>query len=944
MRHKSLLACVAAISPLVLLGAGTAPETSSGLAEAERDRQFVVDRRVHTVGDVITKIQSDACFGGRDTAQTAEPDSIRQLDVSFVYPAKNGSDYLYKGGLWVGGILNIDTLVMAAISVRSSTNATFRSSEPIQISHNASLWRQDFQVEYTDTLTPPSTSGAPQVMGLEIRQVSRQFASRPYDRFITVEYLIRNVSNQTIKGTHIGFFADADAAIPEDDVSGFLRDCGIAYTFDYDGDPWPSSSDSIRHLGTPAVFGIAPISMDPQPCCTTFNWWAPNRNGVWWGPGRPLNDTRAPATQQEMYRAMSNGEVDYDQIDAGADHSDLGWGEPLSDSVADDVANGLDTRWLIAYAFGDLQSHDSIRLVMALAIGDSAHSVTQTSAPSSQPDAFSTAGEYRDLMRNVSLARAAWNDQSTLPNSAPPHVYVVATGDHSVSITWTPTPSPFSEGYRVWRRTVSEDQWDTVATVGVATLEWTDVNLDAGGIYEYAVSTIGMGGQESVRSRSAKVPVGFPRNAPAITCKNTPSDVSIGWLRPHEDSGEARYDWINIYRRVEDPIYVAPSSKTFHFKLSRTSGQPILEVGSAGNDGGVSFGMNRFRFVDDEVFAGYTYAYRATFTNALGVEGPASTWARVTPMRMNFPGIVIEHTLGSRRMLVNPDTLTAFYSAWASANGFQYSNNGAFPPITNLSHSQCVVLIMEDISASFPDGLALKSMETYLASGGKVVLIARNHLPVPTTEQPNSPHPLLRRFLGVLGTTAEVSHRLNVFPYKPPFTYIAAGFTRASSVSDNYQDIDGDSVLAWSDIDWTNWAANVDSVYGAGFVPAIGCLDSVGADTEVLYRYVSAYDTSYFHNKPIAVKRITDSTGAILFNFPLSIMNHEQAWRALSQAVIDLGVNISAYARPSQSSTQRIIDWLFGPQRGNAETSWDINRDGAIDIRDVVTGLNRPNH
>jgi hypothetical protein len=120
-------------------------------------------------------------------------------------------------------------------------------------------------------------------------------------------------------------------------------------------------------------------------------------------------------------------------------------------------------------------------------------------------------------------------------------------------------------------------------------------------------------------------------------------------------------------------------------------------------------------------------------------------------------------------------------------------------------------------------------------------------------------------------------------------------------------------------------------------VANVGAADSINAETDVIYSYISAYDTSIFEGRPVGLRRITDTTAAILFNFPLSLMKHEQAWQALTQAVADLGIDTINYWPPPPTATRSIIEWLYGHPTGSPDPAWDINRDGVIDIRDVVS-------
>jgi len=225
-------------------------------------------------------------------------------------------------------------------------------------------------------------------------------------------------------------------------------------------------------------------------------------------------------------------------------------------------------------------------------------------------------------------------------------------------------------------------------------------------------------------------------------------------------------------------------------------------------------------------------------------------------------------------------------------------------------------------------------MLDYSRNGGKCIYITRNHgYPEFFVNNRYLVSEILSKLTGVAWVIKE-----SMFPRGNVLT---TEFLGANSNDPDYSDIEADSSKGW-DFQWLRDVSNqVDTVYAAGHVPAIGALQNLPPGAEVLYTYQSAYESSQLHGNPVAIKRITDSTATIWFNFPLSLMNHEQAWRALTQAVADLGIDTVNNWSPPPTTTRSIIEWLYGRSSAAYDPAWDINHDGIIDIRDVVEELDR---
>lgn len=959
MRPTSSLAGVVLLASIFFVGATAPPSGQLSGVNQSSNTAAVPNRRVHTVGDVWMSIGSDGEVGGQYGASGADPDSIAEIESSFEFPGGTQREHLYGSGLWIGGLVGgVDTVVMSAMFANSGPNPVFTPTKPMETYYDSARGHQYFVAQYADTAMNFNRYPADHSLGVEIRQTSHAFESRPYDRFVLVEYLIRNISPQTIYKAYVGFFADPDvfhelrSGQPEgeasDDITGFLRERGIAYTIDNDGDAASVSDSLFSRNWCPSGFGLAPVMMDPLPACTSFNWRATNFGNVDWGPSRMSSpfghheDPTLPYGMNGMYRTMANSEIDYDQIEAAIDKRDEGWRRPAI-AQADNIANGLDTRWTLSFCFGDLAPYDSLRIIMAYVAGDSIHRIPGRYPNPQDPDKFLVGLDFSDLRRNVDLARLAWSQNHELYGAAPARLTVTPVADDAVECQWTPAPFSNPTGYVLYQRVSGVGDWTEVAHTGWDRLVYGVTGLIPGVSYEFAVSSLDGAGVEGARSRPITMSPGYPTVVPSLTGRTTPQATALSWAIPNQLPGLLPLRFVNIYRRASD----LDSAK---FYVRRPIPGSVLKVTGAS---GVMdrFGMETADFIDDSVTAGHMYRYSVSVTNALGFEGPRSGELNLTPLTLDRPGVVLYNTRRGIDYLVNYDSVRAFYDLWAVHYGFDtiemmpvpYPSVDTVPRREVLARYRCVIIVNETQYGQFPRYQFEDWLDSYATNGGKCIFVTRNHAQSSVEIFPDrstgAVHWMAKKLLGIWSAIREGC----IYPNRPDQPgYIAARFVGAKSATTHYPDLDADSAAGMNQ-ELLRLYISVfhPPMFIAGYVPAVGALDSVGTGTEVLYRYVSAYDTSIVNNKPIAVKRITDSTAAILFNFPLSLMKREQAWQALTQAVVDLGIDTINYWSPPPTSTRSIIEWLYGHSSAPPDPAWDINHDGVIDIRDVVEQLNR---
>lgn len=956
MRLTSSLTGVVVSASLFLIGASAPPSDRIAGVNQSSNTNAVPNRRVHTVGDLWMSIGSNGLLGTYADANGAEPDSTSRIPVSVEFPGGSRREHLFGSGLWIGGLVGgVDTVVIAAMFANSYSNPVFTPTQPMQTFYNPELGHQYFIAHYADTAMNSERYPTDRSLGVEVRQTSHAFKSRPYDRFVLVEYLIRNISRQTIYKAYAGFFADPDVfhelrygqpeSGPQDDLTGYVRERGIAYTIDNDGDAANVSDSLFSRNWCPSSFGLAPVMMDPLPACTSFNWLV--TSGVDWGPSRVpspfghVEDPALPYGMNGMYRTMANSEIDYDQVDAAIDRTSSGWRKPAIAHAAD-IANGLDTRWVLSYSFGNLAPYDSLRIVMAYVIGDSIHTALGRYPDPYNPDTFAAGLDFTDLRRNVDLARWAWGHEFNLGGAAPPEVTLTAVDDTSVRISWTEAPFRPVTGYSVLRKLAgTTDGWETIGNTGADQLEWLDRSLLPGNTYEFSIASLDWNGLFDASSRPKSISMGFPP-VPVVNARNEHGVIELKWSAPEQPPEFAPLTFLTIYRGTPGTTLSPYLQIPILAGTDGASGSAVLIVDPA--HAPPWRGLARepsHTIVDDSVTQAVRYEYRAQLTNVLGLKSAISGRTSAIPMNQNRRGLILVGETHPSLLLDETAQLT-FYGQWAMRIGFDTATNSLSPylqyrdsalSLKHFSRYECIIVVSEDPYESRLVPPTVENLAEFSLNGGKCIFAMRNHAYREFWDISYRPAPLIRFLTGVTSIIRE--------GFWSPGKVLRAEFLGATPFNREYPAVDGDSARGWDFKILDSLAGTVESVYAAGYTPAVGAFRSLEPDVDVLYTYNSADQSSPLHGKPIAVRRITDSSAAILFNFPLSLMKHEQAWQALTQAVADLGIDTVNYWLPPTSTTRSMIEWLYGKSAGAPDPAWDVNHDGVIDIRDVVEELDR---
>jgi len=305
-------------------------------------------------------------------------------------------------------------------------------------------------------------------------------------------------------------------SVYDDDITGFThwvdspaghgyRDTvNLAWIADNDGDP---RNGQYYFASVTGVAGTRVVQA-PGNLKFSFNWWVSNSNANQdWGPNKA--DTKVvftagnkgtPSGDIAKYAIMANGEFDFPQWESAIDHSAQGWLPPVSNAaLANDLANGFDTRYLLSFGPFDLPPDSSLPLTIALISGADFHTDPRNyqffdpgdpapwlanlnqedlarnalwagwvyDTPGYDTDGNGTRGDYRLIDGDTAWYRGdGVPDYQGPPPPPSPSVLTYTTQTGKITLRWNgkfteTTKDPFSfqsdfEGYRVYMSRTSE--------------------------------------------------------------------------------------------------------------------------------------------------------------------------------------------------------------------------------------------------------------------------------------------------------------------------------------------------------------------------------------------------------------------------------------------------------------------------------------------------------
>jgi len=346
---------------------------------------------------------------------------------SFEFPCGSDLEYLFQGALWVGAVVEGETLVSVGADGWLWVNEMFPEADPEGCIKEKSIRPS------TPNCNPPDTSGAiseqdiiaiysdkdsispspddydrrpHRPIGIQIEQRSYSWSYDYAEDFALIDFTIKNIGNKDVKGIWMGLYVDADvgwtgnANAFRDDITGFRATypsalwgdtlqyqdtIQIGWITDDNGDL--GSGGVVTDNSVPSVTGVRVVRAPTENI--SFNYWMSEGNdpvNLDWGPQKQDNwdlwiknygswcegGKGTPCGDRAKYFTMSNGEHDYDQIFACTDESNSGWLPPPG--FCTDLADGYDTRYLFSFGPIDvLHPGDSTKVTVGYVAGENFH-------------------------------------------------------------------------------------------------------------------------------------------------------------------------------------------------------------------------------------------------------------------------------------------------------------------------------------------------------------------------------------------------------------------------------------------------------------------------------------------------------------------------------------------------------------------------------------------
>lgn len=394
-----------------------------------REREAVANepRVLHTAhgrGNIRLAVANNGTFG--TFGETIMDPFTNEPLPSCEYPRGSDIVFLYVAAVWIGAVVNGDTLVSCG-SEDFYRTAEFWPDLPElggefkygSIDVNSKFYspnvpaysEEDIIAEYCDTLTTSSLVGRDPIdqrshipLGIKVTQRSMAWSYEYADDFILFDYLIQNIGHDRLRKVYIGLWVDGDTwhvsrNSPEgwdDDIAGFYRTnpapegCGfidtvnIAWHADNDGDPVPKDNPSAwDYRSCTGIVGTRVVRTPSDSLAYSYNWWIINYSdpALDFGPrmrgteNRPFRDfggrLGTPEGDRNKYYVLSEPEFDYDLMWTAKDHTFDGWLPPSPQ--AQTYARGFDCRYLLSFGPFDIEPGQSLPLTFVWVGGENFH-------------------------------------------------------------------------------------------------------------------------------------------------------------------------------------------------------------------------------------------------------------------------------------------------------------------------------------------------------------------------------------------------------------------------------------------------------------------------------------------------------------------------------------------------------------------------------------------
>lgn len=923
------------ISPGLCLASGLDESAYATAAEAVLTEPPPIDYHIIDQGGPRTVVTNWAYFGSL-YGQLVDS-STGETAIPLEYPGGSRIMYLYDAGLWIGGIVNGDTLVSTA----SYSSWVRRELHPDtgaagQLVFDDYLADEVHTAAYADTFTeagvtiPDRYDGPHRPLNIAVRQECRAWADPAYRDMVWTKLVITNIGERTIEDAWVGWHTDPDIHHLDirggyaDDLTGYRQGIATfagqsypfeaAYAIDNDGDP--DSLTGFTDSSSTGALGLAFISGSPPPAERSYNWWVNSYSlGLDWGPhripaepgvpelfGRPVGDAA-------RYRMLSNVEIDYDQVYAALDKTAEGWA-PSPDTTF--FAAGYDIRFVYSVGAYTLLPGDSIIVNFIWFAGPGIHTDPTHFADSysfDDPDIFLSGLDFEAWETTIGAALALEASGFVDAAPGPPYdVWLDSWTTDRITLGWRPKQTFDLAGYEIFRREIDGEYSDLpLAVVLAGDATYTDPGL-ALGEYAYAIRSFDADGRRGPPSDDILVNLRMPMAVTLHEVIAADGDLLISW---------------------DSPVYTDIAGYHIDRSWETAPGETTATVIGWTTD---------VSFLDVDPQEAVKYHYAVTAESGSGFLGMPSN--RVPGILLAFDGgpLVIDQTLADAGGLTDKDSVRAFWER-TLPDAVYRDEDRALPATMTLFDLNAHPVTIVVSSGNFSETQAIHDLlQDYFIAGGKVLLVGRDLFNLDDLAFGNryfGPGDFAYEYFGV----TRIYYPASMLSHP---TQMNAEFVGARSCHADFPDVPVDSAR-------TDWGIPVQLQPAGPGVSFVGWLEGDPEVTDCLYTYESSSpDSSAAQGKTVGLLYSQGRRRAGILNFPLSMMEETNAATALHALLAKLGQppavqpgDFDGDGRVGILDVVMLISWVFrdGPPPTDRRAA-DVNGDCVVNLVDVVIMVN----
>ncbi len=902
-------------------------EQSTGMAAGVAGFDTNIVLQTHDNGYLRTTATNYGYFG---TVRNRLVDSSGALVPVMESPVNSNIEYLYEAGLWIGGVVGGDTLVSSGSLGFGQAHELYADSyAPGQFSD--SLGDDEWTFNFGDTTTDPETvrddpyDGPHRSLPVRIRQKTYTFDALTYNSALFMELTVVNVGSQPIENAWVGWLVDPDIGHEDidaywlDDITGHVRHTvnnsgrettiSAAWAMDNDGDP--DSTSQFDSQSPKRAFGSMYLGGTPALPGESYNWWVPSLRKAWdWGPQKFPGDTNIfggrgyEVTDTYRYRLLSNQELDYAQPYAAVDQTADGWMPPAVDSIARELADGYEIRFLHSVGPISLAVGDSVVLHWVWCVAPYGH--TQPSHfgntfDADNPDAYLSGLGTDYLVQLLGDLRDAWDSAFALvPIGPPERVVVTSWDDTSGTLTWSQRSTERLRHYRVWRkRRVGELRHLEKSFIVEGETTLVDTGLDRSETYYYSVSCVGAEGSANPPSAEDSLLLDRPKAPTKPYADASAQRITLTWLE-NAETGVIGY---RVYRREENGIW----------ELRRGT-----EVDTA--------------FVDDGVAGATVYEYRVTAVSSLDNESYPSEVVQSVAFTFDGAPQIIDYTASGPSSLTLKDSVAAVWDRLLANAIYRDASFNPGPFALSDFDSHPVTVVVSDSRSPLP-AYDFRLLDLYSHSQGATIISGRDLF-----NSTSLLDTLVSLPEGNIAYAAGIRKAFYPRPLLANPTRMNAEFIAAIPSDPSLPRLDVDAAR-------TGWGLNPALPHPGNAIPFVGYFQIDTSLAEVLYTFQSRDgNASPLHGKPVAVMSREPGRTLAVFAFPLSYLEEADAKACVAAVLARMGYGSTMAAGDANNDgivtaadVVSVINYLYRDGFLINEKNADVNGDCVVDLLDAVT-------